>query len=140
MNSEEAKPTCLILDLHAAALAFARTAETTGIRIAARMPMMAITVSNSISVNPARGRRRCRIEKLSPPLLIIKIAATANKRSVGFLAAGEFCQEDQPARADTAVQNGLIFGGGGSFLLKWWFFAALALQDGSGSTEKTDFR
>src|SRR5437868_3098585 len=48
------RPTCFILERHAVWRAFSRAWAKTGKRIAAKMAMMAITTSSSISVKPRR--------------------------------------------------------------------------------------
>src|SRR5438270_7188600 len=55
---ENAIPNCLRLLWQAALRAASRACAKTGKRMAARMAMMAMTTSSSISVNPRRGRQR----------------------------------------------------------------------------------
>ena len=50
----QARQSCLWLFMHDAACALFLAALKAGSRIDAKMPMMAITTSNSINVNPAR--------------------------------------------------------------------------------------
>src|SRR5262245_13677700 len=52
-----ARPICLVFDRQEVWRAFSRACAKTGKRIAARMAMMAMTTSSSISVNARRSRR-----------------------------------------------------------------------------------
>src|ERR1039458_2370300 len=54
MYCVQARPSCLLLLVQLACRAFSRALANTGNRIAARIAMMAMTTSNSISVNALR--------------------------------------------------------------------------------------
>src|SRR5258706_5879977 len=68
-----ARPTCLRLDVQLVCRAFSRAWAKTGKRMAARIAIMAMTTSSSISVNPARLREN----------LVLMVGSS-------FIAAGEF--------------------------------------------------
>jgi hypothetical protein len=68
----QARPSCLLLFMQAAATAFALALFNAGNSMAARMAMMAITTSSSIKVNPAYRDfmlfrdENIRFERISP--------------------------------------------------------------------------
>src|SRR5579871_1993720 len=55
----EARPICLVLERQDALRALSRACANTGNKIAARMAIIAITTSNSMSVNPVEWRFIC---------------------------------------------------------------------------------
>src|SRR5207245_10533436 len=93
----KASPICRRLEAHAALRAVARAWAKTGNRIAARMAMMAITTSNSISVKPL-------VLRTLPSSGAIAGLSKLDSRSAGIVAGGD--GEFLPAGGLRAVGGG----------------------------------
>src|SRR5437660_8720765 len=75
-----ARPICLKFDWHVDERARSRAWAKTGNKIAARMAIMAITTSSSISVKPERPGRRHRIATFLPLPSPVKTRKMFNRR------------------------------------------------------------